>query len=129
MDGNDMDARDSAVFDESALIAQSVQISAILNVVHGAGSFRISHQMAVVILCLLDLAFTDPLQLAYFACQLRLENKAEFCANPFASDVPSSANGHFQSMILKTIRECRRKDSEVRSHNGGHGMRKCWERA
>jgi hypothetical protein len=77
-----------------------------LNVVHGAGSFRILYQIAVIILCLLDLAFTGPLQLAYdLAGQLRLEINTEFCVNPFASDVQSSVNGHFQSMILKTIRE------------------------
>jgi hypothetical protein len=106
MDGNDMEARDSAVFDESALTAQSVQVSVILNVVHGAGSFRILYQIVVIILCLLDLAFTVPLQLENdFAGQLRLENNAEFCANPFAPDVPSSVICHFQSMILKTIRE------------------------
>jgi hypothetical protein len=101
-----MEARDSAVFDDSALTVQSVQASVILNVVHGAGSFRILYQIAVIILCLLDLAFTGPLRLACdFSGQLRLENNPEFFANQFAHDVPSSVNGHFQSMILQTVRE------------------------
>jgi hypothetical protein len=105
MDGNDMEARDSAMFDEFALTAQSVQVSVIPKVVHGARSFRILCQIAVIILCLPGLAFTGPLQLAYFAGQLRLENNAEFCANQFAPDVPSSVSSHFQSMIFKTVRE------------------------
>jgi fatty-acid desaturase len=85
MDGNDMGARDSAVFDWSAFTAQSVQVSVIFNVANSAWSFRTLYQIAVIILRLLDLAFTGTLQIAYdFVGQLGLETNAEFCVNPFA---------------------------------------------
>jgi hypothetical protein len=71
MDGNDMEARDSAVFDESAFTEQSVQVFSPI-AVHGTGSFRPLYQIAAIILCLPDMAFTGPLQLAYdFAGQIR----------------------------------------------------------